>query len=652
MNHRDTIPSPTEQANILNTHYSKTCRLPHRREDREIIHRLHALTTDRNLPPPFTTTMTRDAIKATKNTGSTGPDGISHIHLKHLGQNAIRALTSLFNHSIIHNTIPNIWKTAKIIPILKTKKTPTEPASYRPISLLCNPSKILERLVLNNITQHLTLSPFQHGFRPQHSTTTLLTNITQTTLEGLNHSKPAKRTLIAAIDISKAFDTVPRHLLTQKILNTDMHPNYKKWLANFLAGRHGYTEYNGKASRTKHYTNGVPQGAVLSPSLFNLYTHDIPQPTQHDTQIMTYADDLTIIAQHSNYNTAAANMQQYVHELEQWLQTNRMTVAPAKSTLTLITPYKVEYHAHPRVTLNGTPIPLTEEPTILGLTLDRGMTFRAHTDNVNAKAQKRINVLRALTNTSAGHSKEDILTTYKQFIRPVLTYAHPAWHSDLAKTHMRKLQTTQNTALRVATGCTRSTPTPHLHDEARVLPLGDHMDMRGTHIYTSTSDMDHPLHYMQNPRPTDRHLHLTPAEHYHALYNTLPPIPPNTSHRTHIHTHFTDRALRNAEPNHLLGARPPRVDDSEQTLPRVDRVHLARLRCGHHPSIPAYAHRIGRALTDQCTWCLNARGTLEHVFLHCPALQPHRATHNIHTLHQLWTHPIASLHFLRDVGVT
>ena len=127
-------------------------------------------------------------------------------------------------------------------------------------------------------------------------------------------------------------------------------------------------------------------------------------------------------------------------------------------------------------------------------------------------------------------------------------------------------------------------------------------------------------------------------------FNSLPSVSSSTRYRTRTHNHLTDLVLCNA--------RTPQVDDSEQTLSRADRVHLARLRCGHHPSIPAYAHRIGRALTDQCTWCLNARGTLEHVFLHCPALQPHRATHNIHTLHQLWTHPIASLHFLRDVGVT
>ena len=113
-------------------------------------------------------------------------------------------------------------ESCQIIPILKPIKSPTEIVSYRPISLLCNPSKILERLVLYNITVHINLSPSQHGFRSQYSTSTLLTNLTQTIPEGLNSQKPACRSLLAAIH------TVPRHLVINKILNTHIHPNFKK----------------------------------------------------------------------------------------------------------------------------------------------------------------------------------------------------------------------------------------------------------------------------------------------------------------------------------------------------------------------------------------------------------------------------------------
>ena len=85
----------------------------------------------------------------------------------------------------------------------------------------------------------------------------------QRTLEGLNHSKPALRSFVAAIDTSKAFDTVPRHVLTNKILQTDMLPNYKTWLADFLSDRQAHSSNNGMASKTQIFHNCVPQVAIL-----------------------------------------------------------------------------------------------------------------------------------------------------------------------------------------------------------------------------------------------------------------------------------------------------------------------------------------------------------------------------------------------------
>ena len=162
------------------------------------------------------------------------------------------------------------------------------------------------------------------------------------------------------------------------------------------------------------------------------------------------------------------------------------------------------------------------------------MTFKPHTTDINAKAKHRFNVLKALTKTTYGHSKEDITTLYKQFIRPILTYSHTAWAPDTAITHLDKLQTTQNTALRIATGCTRSTPITHLHDETLVLPLKEHMDMRGTHFFSSITDPFHPLHFMQTPRPTPRNIHTsqTLPQSLH-----LPPTNSPAHHTTFIHTH-------------------------------------------------------------------------------------------------------------------
>ena len=124
--------------------------------------------------------------------------------------------------------------------------------------------KILERLVLNKINPNILLSRSQHGFRPHHCTSTLLTNLTQNITEGFNQQKSAPIIPIAAIDISKTFDTFPRHILIQKFLNTDMHPNFKNGLPiSFQADKH-----------TQNTTaNLLQQGTTQTESHIGLYSH-------------------------------------------------------------------------------------------------------------------------------------------------------------------------------------------------------------------------------------------------------------------------------------------------------------------------------------------------------------------------------------------
>ena len=106
--------------------------------------KIKTLNSDPNQNHPFSIEETTSVIKTLKRSRATGPDNISNYHLKHLGQNAIKALTDIFNHSWLHNDIPNFWKNANIITILKPNKPPTNPSSYRPISLLSTISKVLE----------------------------------------------------------------------------------------------------------------------------------------------------------------------------------------------------------------------------------------------------------------------------------------------------------------------------------------------------------------------------------------------------------------------------------------------------------------------------------------------------------------------------
>ena len=112
------------------------------------IDRLHRLV---DAEPRFTVAHTVDAIKQARNSSAAGPDGLTVLHFKHFGPRALSYLTALFNLSIARADLPAIWKRSLILPVLKPGKPASEGTSYRPISLLCPASKLLERLVLLSI---------------------------------------------------------------------------------------------------------------------------------------------------------------------------------------------------------------------------------------------------------------------------------------------------------------------------------------------------------------------------------------------------------------------------------------------------------------------------------------------------------------------
>ena len=648
---RSSIPTPKEHCNILSKHYSKISFKPTTPQNRTIARRIHKLKIDTTVEPPFTPDDTAKAIKTLKNSHAEGPDKISNYHLKHLGPHATTALTAIINYSWLHNKIPAVWKIAHIVPILKPNKPPNLPESYRPISLLSTISKLMEKLVLARIKPHLPISPEQHGFREQHSTSTLLTNVTQTILDGFNQQAPPLRTVLVAVDISKAFDTVPRYILSNKILNTNFHSNDKKWLTNFLANRQCRVTHNHQISKINKLYNGVPQGAILSPPLFNLFMHDLPSPIP-DLKVKTYsyADDLTILGQHEKHVIAARNVQSYLNLLEAWLTQNRMTVSPQKSSVTLLTPDRHESSKHPRLTLGGQAIPLNKTPTILGITYDTHMTFTPHVNNVTTKATRKLNALRAVSNTKFGQQKESLSVMYKQFIRTTLNYASTAWYPTIKPTNREKLQVTQNRCLRTITGSTQTTNINHLHSETKILPINYHLDMIGTQYFGRATDLSHPSHHITLQQPPDRSKKTTPAKYYTQLFQSMTPVPNNTTMTKHIHTQITKRALLNRPDNTILNSPPPDISPEEQTLPRHTRVTLSRLRSGHHPSLNQYRFRINLATDPSCSRCHHHTDNTEHIILHCPAYTQHRINHNITSLRDLWSRPVAVAGFLEAAG--
>ena len=165
----------------------------------------------------FTSDQVTSAIKSCRNSRAYGPDSLSIFHLKNLGPLAIEHLTALYNDSLKSCRLPSIWKTSLVIPIPKPGKDSSQGTSYRPILLLCPAAKVLEALILPTINKFLSPAKDQHGFRPRHSTTSALLQLTTDIETGFNQQKPPHRTVCVAIDLTAAFDTVSHDILLSKI---------------------------------------------------------------------------------------------------------------------------------------------------------------------------------------------------------------------------------------------------------------------------------------------------------------------------------------------------------------------------------------------------------------------------------------------------
>ena len=197
---------------------------------------------------------------------------------------------------------------------------------------------------------------------------------------------PSALTITVALDMSKAFDTINMHTLIRRLLQTNISGTIIKLIANYIKGRKAYTTYINYTSSQRQFKTGVPQGGVLSPTLFNIYTTDIP-PSRAPVQVMVYADDITIISIHTSASAAKKYIQPYLHTGFAWTQQNNVTLNPHKTTCTRVTPDPAEYTSNHDLKVNNTALHMATHPKVLGLTSDPKLTYSTHINNISPTFQ-------------------------------------------------------------------------------------------------------------------------------------------------------------------------------------------------------------------------------------------------------------------------
>ena len=592
---------------------------------------------------PFTPEQVRKTLDISGSSTALSPDGLTVLQLKHLGPLGLRYLCRVFNLSYAHARIPDIWKHAIIMPLLKPDKPKEQGTSYRPISLLCPASKVLERLMSNLISPHLHLADTQHGFRAGRSTTTALLPLVHQIAAGFNQDCPPQRTVTMAVDFSKAFDTVDHTSLLRSIHESTMDANTVRWLCSYLRGRTASCIYNGAESKRVIIHQGVPKGSCLSPMLFNAYVSSYP----HTADLVTsYADDFTAAASNKDVQEATGVMAEHATHVEAWAVERELQISAQKSTVTLFTPETQQGRLHPLIPLGGNPLPLERHPKILGVTFDPHLHFHKHVEAIQKKAKPKLSLLKALTGTTWGQQKETLIATYKALIDSLFSYAAPIWFPNSSITSINKLQTIQNSALRIATGSPMMASRDHLHMEAEVLTVREHLEMLCCQFLATCLQPSHPSHPVVIADPGPRYKKRTLLRYYRAHVENHTGVDGTIADvdaaRAEIHTAAVVNSIEARGDNRVLDTPPPPIDPEEEQLPRKTRRTLSQLRSGFCPCLEDYRHRVGLSESGICPCCRREEHTVQHVF-ECPdhptELRPL----------DLWLHPNRAAEFLRTL---
>ena len=410
---------------------------------------------------------------------STGPSSIPSKFLHYLSEELTRPLTLIINTCFSTGTHPDKLKISKVIPIFK-KGSKLIPANYRPISLLSNINKVIEKLVFSRIFSHIQnnklIYNLQYGFRPKHSTDHALINITENIRDALDEGKYACGVFV---DFQKAFDTVNHNILIKKLSFFGINGKIKEWVESYLSNRKQFVSILGYDSRPQQVEHGVPQGSVLGPLLFLLYINDLYRSIKY-SKTYHFADDTNLLNINSSIFKIKYQLNRDLKALHRWLLANKISLNAAKTELIFFR--KPSQKAIPliKIKVNGARIVPVTNLKYLGVHLDEFLTGHAHCNLLHTKLSRATGMISKVRHFLKDN-RSQLLSLYHSIFSSHMLYGCQTWglHDNPI---INKIQTLQNRALHLITFADLPTSTYQHHvdiyKDLRLLKFRDLVSLR------------------------------------------------------------------------------------------------------------------------------------------------------------------------------
>ena len=364
-----------------------------------------------------------------KSNKASGPDGLSPKILKLCSKQLSYIYCTIFNMSLNICKIPTLWKTSKIIPVPKTSNI-SQMNDLRPVALTPVIMKCLEKIVLSYVIPFVnsSLDPLQFAYKPKRSVEDAILYFTSNIYRHLDTPKSYVRTLF--VDFSSAFNTIQPHLLMSKLIDYGVLSSTSRWILDFLTGRPQYVFLKlktGDFTSAVLFTNtGAPQGTVLAPLLFSIYTNSCSKIFDN-IPIIKYADDTSIQALIKCQN----DLSNYFSEVSRfcnWCE-NHFLLLNVKKTKELIIDFRKSDYFHESIIIQNEIVERVLDYKYLGVFFDEKLDWIKNSESLQAKIHQRLHFMRKLSSFSI--DKTILNLFFESCVMSLFYFSITAWGGNI-----------------------------------------------------------------------------------------------------------------------------------------------------------------------------------------------------------------------------
>ena len=627
-----------EKANLFTDFFSHQCKpvINH-----SILPNFNYLTNEKIEQIPIENDDIISLIRKLNPSKANGSDGISGQMLILCDETVTLPLKIIFRNILSTGVYPDMWKLANVTPIFK-KGDKQLIKHYRPISLLPICGKVFEKIIFNNLYNHLTrynlITKNQSGFRPGDSTTNQLIDL----VNEIHHAFDSTTSLeVRAIflDISKAFDKVWHDGLIFKMRQNGISGQLLKLFQNYLNNRKQRVVINGFQADYSNIESGVPQGSVLGPLLFLIYINDLERNIKSNVKF--FADDTMLFSIVNDPILSASELNHDLNVINQWAYQWKMEFNPDpnKQATELLFSCKRNSPNHPSLFFNGTVVPKVTEQKHLGLILDSKLSFERHINEKIIKAKKGIGIIKYLSKFLPLRTLDQM---YKALIRSHLDYCDIIYHIPALKSQtnlgvtlnslMEKVERTQYLASLAITGTWQGSNRSKLYEELGWESLSDRRWCRRILQIHKIKNNTTPSYLKDKLPPNRRPLYRSTNSHtFHGIrcktsryMNSF--LPDAINSWNNIITNFQNNPTFTSLKAHILSLIRPKIKSTFGVHDPLGLPYLFQLRVNLSPLRSHKRHHNFADTPSEICECDQGVECTRHFIFECPRYANHRAT--------------------------